>query len=662
MRTFLFECKKILRHHFGLALILLYAVAALSLMILTDVPYNAKIEDAEKSYLRYMEKLSGPLTDEKAEFIDREDDVIADTQARREALYEQYYAGAMDESVLRSGLAELEQVLSRAPAYEIIYEQYQYISGDKENRYFLPTNGWNALLAISDADILLLLTILLLLIPIFCGEYDCQMELLLMTSRNGRKDMWLKLLLAMLAVLVLCGFTYLSRYLLCLTKYGLPNAVYPLQSLSYFGGCEKSISLLQAYLAICALKTVGFQYFSAMVLAFSVLLRGYAPTVFLSAASVFLPYFAFAPEQYSRAPIPLSFMMATNYFLGPKLNMNYATGVPEVLYAELSWAELALLIAVGSAAIAMCVLCVLLRNRNHWQHVKKGRSKAKTIMLLICLTALLPFCGCAESGEASGEAYFNCNASAAYVSEDYIVTSDVSSSTITVTNRKTGETYDLDREPVSELSSITATGVASVFGRGNTVYYLMLYKGMLQVREVRLVAMEERIVFEKPLRSTIDFLGLTIDANTKWSDFRNVMGVFADNDFFYFTFSSNTFNGIRRVDRHTLAVTPLDVPLVNAFFDGVYYYYLDDVGVLTKYDLHTQNASPISSVVATACYFYRNRLYYLNRLENNQVYSCNADGSAQKSETAERCISIMFRNDALVAMPVSGENIILTEP
>lgn len=208
MRTFLFECKKMLRHHFGLALVLIYAAAALSLMILTDVPYNAKIEDAKKSYLNYMEQLSGPLTDEKAEFIEREDDVIADAQARRAALYEQYYAGRTDESALRGGLAELEQVLSRAPAYEIIYEQYQYVSGDTENRYFLPTNGWNALLAINDADILLLLTILLLLIPVFCGEYDCQMELLLVTSRNGAKDVWFKLLLAMLAVLALCDFTY----------------------------------------------------------------------------------------------------------------------------------------------------------------------------------------------------------------------------------------------------------------------------------------------------------------------------------------------------------------------------------------------------------------------------------------------------------------------
>lgn len=52
----------------------------------------------------------------------------------------------------------------------------------------------------------------------------------------------------------------------------------------------------------------------------------------------------------------------------------------------------------------------------------------------------------------------------------------------------------------------------------------------------------------------------------------------------------------------------------------------------------------------------------MNRLEDNQVYSCNADGTAQKLEAAERCVNIVFRNDALAAMSVSGEDIMLAQP
>lgn len=662
MRTFLFEWRKMMRHHLGFVIIPAFAVITVGLIILLDSPYNTKMEVVKESYIQYMEKLSGPLTDENAEFVEQEGDAITDAEAQRSFLYDQFYERTIDENELHTGLAKLEPVLSRAYAYDIVYEQYQYVSGNRENRYLLPTNGWNALLARNDLDIMLYLVILLLITPVFCGEYSCQMELLLVTSRNRKKDVWHKIFLSFLVVSILCVFTYSFKYLFCMAKYGLPNAEYPLQSLSYFGECGKSVSLQQAYLIISALKIFGFMYLSAMILALSALLKKYAPTVFLSAASVLLAYFAFTYEQYSRIPVPFSFMMAASYFLGPKYYLNYATGDSKVLYIEVLWPELVLLVLTAFGAMLLCIFLVLWRSRNHWDCSRIGICK-KTGLLFLCLALIMSLYGCNDLDESGNTAiYYNCNDPRSYVSEKYIVTADGSTGTLTVENRKTGDIYDLDRDAVSGLSSINTVGISSVYGKDDTVYYLMAYKEMLQIREVNLDTMEEKIVFENMLNSTIDFLGLDIDRKTKWSDFAAAIGVFVDDDYFYFTFSDGTSIGLRKVNRLTLSITPLEVPIVNAFYDGEYYYCLDDVGVLTKYDLHTGEVSEISSVVAKNCYYYQARLYYVNRMDKNYVYSCRADGTDQKLEAAERCVNIFFQNEELIAMLVSGDVIVLAEP
>lgn len=663
MRTFLFELRKIMLHRLGLVIVFVYVVITLGQMILLDSPYNANINDTKESYIQYMEKLSGILTDKNAEFVEQEGDTIDNAKTQRSFLYDQYFDGEIDEAQLRGGLDELEPVLSRESSYSIIYDQYQYISGDRENRYFLSTNGWNALLADNGFDILLVLVILLLVTPTFCGEYSCQMELLIVTSRNGKKNVWNKIVLSMLTVLILCVFTYISRYLFCIVKYGLPNGTYPLQSLRYFGECEKTVSLLQAYLIISLLKILGFMYFTAMILAISTLLKKYSSTVFLSAASVLFPYFAFSLEQYSRTPIPFSFMTATGYFLGSKYSHNYATGESKALYEEVRWPELGLLVMIGFTVMLLCILLVLWRNRNHWDISRKMVSGKKTIILFLCLAFAMSLCGCADLGEESNTAiYYNCNSPREYVSEDFIVTTDVSANMITVTNQETDDTFDLKRDAVSELSSISSFAIDSVFGIGDKVYYLMFYKSVIQIKEVDINTLTEKIIFEKPIEFTIDFLGMDINRNTKWSDFNTVMGVFMDDNFFYFTFSDNTSVGIRKVNRLTLSVIPLEIPIVNAFYDGEYYYYLNDVGVLTRYDLYTNDTLEISSVVARNCYFYQGQLYYVNRADQNYVYSCKADGTDQKLELAERCMNISFHNNELIAILVSGENIVLAEP
>ncbi len=142
-------------------LLALLAYAILCLVSGSDS--TQAIRQNEDVYLSYIERWQGELNDE----------TVAEMQAEYDALNH-------DDS---------PEAQENKAAFLEVYNQYYYAKEDSSHRFLLDERGWNTILTHDNANFLLVLCLLALCVPVFCGEYSCRMEPLLLSCRNGREQL-----------------------------------------------------------------------------------------------------------------------------------------------------------------------------------------------------------------------------------------------------------------------------------------------------------------------------------------------------------------------------------------------------------------------------------------------------------------------------------------
>ena len=212
------ELKKILFHHKGLLLLLIALAAYAVFCVGSGYDSSYVIDRNEDTYLTYMERWQGEVTEENAQEMETE------------------YAEATRSDD------------GRKAAFLTIYNQYYYAKEDPAHRFLMDERGWDTLLTHDGVNVILLLFLLALCVPVFCGEYQCGMAQILRSCRNGRGRLaGIKLgVMAALAVLVTALFQ-LVQFVVVALAVGLDGASYPLQSLSFFEHSPYLISVGQAY-------------------------------------------------------------------------------------------------------------------------------------------------------------------------------------------------------------------------------------------------------------------------------------------------------------------------------------------------------------------------------------------------------------------------------
>ena len=139
-----------------------------------------------------------------------------------------------------------------------IYNQYYYAKEDPAHRFLMDERGWDTLLTHDGVNVILLLFLLALCVPVFCGEYQCGMAQILRSCRNGRWRLaGIKLgSMATLALFVAALFQ-LVQFVVVALSVGLDGASYPLQSLSFFESSPYLISIGQAYGIVVLSRCLG---------------------------------------------------------------------------------------------------------------------------------------------------------------------------------------------------------------------------------------------------------------------------------------------------------------------------------------------------------------------------------------------------------------------
>lgn len=229
------ELKKILFHHKGLLLLLIALAAYAVFCVGSGYDSSYVIDRNEDTYLTYMERWQGEITEEKAQEMEAE------------------YAEATRSDD------------GRKAAFLTIYNQYYYAKEDPAHRFLMDERGWDTLLTHDGVNVILLLFLLALCVPVFCGEYQCGMAQILRSCRNGRGRLaGIKLgSLAALAILATALFQ-LVQFVVVALSVGLDGASYPLQSLSFFENSPYHISVGQAYGIVVLSRCLGAAWFAIM--------------------------------------------------------------------------------------------------------------------------------------------------------------------------------------------------------------------------------------------------------------------------------------------------------------------------------------------------------------------------------------------------------------
>lgn len=419
------ELKKILFHHKGLLLLLIALAAYAVFCIGSGYDSSYVIDQNEDTYLAYMERWQGEITEEKAQEMEAE------------------YAEATRSDD------------GRKAAFLTIYNQYYYAKEDPAHRFLMDERGWDTLLTHDGVNVILLLFLLALCVPVFCGEYQCGMAQILRSCRNGRWRLaGIKLgSMATLAFFVAALFQ-LVQFVVVALSVGLDGASYPLHSLSFFESSPYLISIGQAYGIVVLSRCLGAAWFAILIALLSILLRQTVLATFSGIAISILPHLIGGSFLKYVLPLPAGLLAGTGYVWGTLTEIGYDEDwnlIDIVTFPGITPEQFDFLMVLFLAIICLLIwLCL---------RFYVGRRKAisarplLTVVLILCMTVSLTGCGQSNSGEITHD--FLTDASKGENSA-YTVELDMVKNTITATSKATGETILLTRGPFGQFGAISS--------------------------------------------------------------------------------------------------------------------------------------------------------------------------------------------------------------
>ncbi len=603
------ELKKLLRR--GGWLLVAGLLLAEALAQLFTVPYDQELESNRAAYDWYMAQVEGPLTAEKRRYLDEEMARLELNRVRMENLKSDFYEDKISEAEFHEKFEEYAPVEAVYAGFTKLFAQYIFVREDPA-RYFLYPGGWEVLLTDWKPDLLLLLVLVILLTPVFCEEYACGMDQLLLTQKvSAPWAVSAKVAAAMLvtasltAILQLCDLAYSALV------FGIPHGDYSLCSLMSFGGTTGNLTLWQAFWLQFGLKELGYLYAATLILFLSVLLKKVSLTMMAGITLLILPHLAVqSVEKLLALPGPWALAVGSVY-----------------LQSDPAQALISA-VALWSVGIILGMLLVIqIRNANH-------QLRWKPLLLLGCTALLLT--GCGEKTEP--QICFNSVSARTYETDRYRVEMHCSEGEenpgFVLLDKATEERIPF---PLDALEGQTVSCGWNFYGEGDDLYYIKTttaYTTPLAdaycasydaLMKLNLNTLEEEILYRWNGDPTW-FFGL-LD-RPSWEPQVNQMLFLHKGKLYY------DDNGT--VCRMDLAIGTWEVfsenrGSVDVAYDGTYFYFLDSYNRLNRQDLNTDEIQVVENVVADKFLLTPKGVFFLNKQDGKTLYLWEPDsGNTRK--------------------------------
>lgn len=275
-------------------------VLVLLLLVNLQEPRTISYDTNELHYKNYMERLAGPLTEEKQTYLEAEAMRFEEIHQQISKLRKDYATGELSETDLNTLLPPLERTLM---AEEIllnrVYPQMERILQMKDEgkeAHFVYEPGYcylfglNAQHSKAGAAALVVAGIILCFSNIFPIETSSGMLPILNVSKKGRTaSAGCKLAICICITVIIFFIAQIPDYRYVLKNYGFPDLNAPLCSIEAFVGWNDTVSILEGIVLFETLRLVAAICVAAIVLLLGIWTKNQLITLSISASVLLMP-------------------------------------------------------------------------------------------------------------------------------------------------------------------------------------------------------------------------------------------------------------------------------------------------------------------------------------------------------------------------------------
>jgi hypothetical protein len=600
-----YEMYKIFIRRFGLLFFLLFILLEVALSLGMSENVNPTVEDNKRVFLEYEVYLSGRVSDEKEDFLNAEYERINNAPIELENLTNKLRQGEISNDEFSVQVASLDELMSRRNGFNVVFNQYFSIRNQPENRYFLYDSGWNALLTKNDFNPALIFVLILLCIPLFCSEYESEIERILLTTRLGREKLaCLKLALGIAISVFVAIAGSVVEYIIALQKYGLPNGNYPIQSLNFFSTSTWDISLFEGFIYLSLFRILGSVFITVFILMLSTTTKRTISVLFISSGVVLLP--VFAPIELSllyRLPLPSNLLTAFGYIRGDEIVGE------DVIFWHLTTGEITMLM-ITFFVLMLAFAYVMMR-----KYLGRKLIKRPFKMALLSVLMLLSFTSCHASNdsEQAGEEQVGMNYNMAVDSRYAFYNGELFSFEVTDGSlqllRTNIETSEQNRVILNPFMNNQNSHIISIFQDGSALYVSYSFNGVIYVSLIDLANYSEKVLLQYSFEQSYTLL-----QHNQMNDFHQYTllmssNIFAAENEIYFLHEG----AIYRINRFTkrLEIIAYDCR-GNIAFDGQSIYFINNRLQIEELNIATLKRNILPDIRADYFFLFNGNIYFSN--------------------------------------------------
>ena len=568
------------------------------------------------SYDTYLEKLGGRLNEEKAEYITGCYNRLNEAAKDINDLEDCYEQGYITKEIYLQQLNGISEIKKEQETIRLFYNKYQYALENPKERYIVDEHGWEELLTKERIDYLLVVLLFLITVPVFCMEYETEMNYLHLCSKNGRTKLTVIKIILLLVVSGILSFIFnLIEFLLYKHAYGMNFGYAPIQSLSFFKESHYTLTFLQVWKLIMVSRILGTVFLSLMIMAVSVIVRKNLLSIIVNALLVIIPVILSDNAKLKYLlPLPTGLLYGTGYFFPDIYDYQFVEqkvemGVEKyVSFSSFTRHRLYLLLILF--VTVMCVLMGVIVWKYTGLKLLNIKRKNVAVFLVFCMTTVGMY-GCSDVDDRiSEEFYKNSYSTSASITQQYYFYVD--GSKIIGQDMETGESFSVIRD-VFEQQSSDSGYMISIFTTDKYLYYAKDGENRIQIFRVDLTDFSEKCLYNKSYDFSAGerFWDLIFVSKENFFVHDSVSGCY-----FYISRRSGKWSSLGNVGFLTL----------GEYGDKVYF--VNSNSQLVEYQINTGEEAVYSeinlrspySVKSSSYYIFDGYCYYTNMLEHDYIY------------------------------------------
>lgn len=578
---FLYELKKILLKQHALPLFLLViAVSFFSLLSAKPQNYGFISRTERNDYLETISPFEGMLTEEKEKGIIALKEDFLEVKALFSKLNQEYVAGEIDEEYYQQMLSRYSETLNRQSVIDAVFERYEYVSADTENRMLIPAKNVPTMSDVS-VNYLFLLCIAFCCAHAVMTECTGKANYILVTTNGGQRSVMASKVTILLTLTALTSII-ISTFDLVRLANELPTKYwdYSLCSIPRFETTEFSISIIEAFIISQLIKLLGYLFISVSAMLTAYYTKHYVASVFpFIAVPVVADYLAGKNSQ--ALFLPTGFLKGIGYFFGDEIYKGAGAGMEPVMAFHHVPPVYTLIMAVTIFTFSV-IGCIILIKSGENRLLRKKKNHRYVIPAISVLIISLLSTACSSVSEGKTVDVLNCNENDRYKFE--IIYTD-NNENIQVSDKTNGESFFIPEDvfPRDHYSII------DIFPTENYLYYLIGTGGIgNSLYRIRLSDMTKEELI-KPMDSIPKTaLGLSfIDVDTENRVRVNKLFTDEKNIFFIDLYGRVLMlNPFAKTLNDCTCIIEEDVG-TDLEFDGKSIYYKSKDGIARSYDINS---------------------------------------------------------------------------